>query len=272
MTMINKNFNLHLTDLCNYTCKYCFIKKEKKTLSLDECKKIIDNIAEYFRVNHVTDGKVNLAGGEPTTCRYLHDLIDYMVSKGIKTTLITNGSLLNDKFISQNRNKLYMIGLSVDSLNADTNMLLGRSRGKKVIDYETLKHLCLAVKANGIRLKINTVVSKLNLNEDIVPLLKDVCPDRVKFLQMLPSEVGAKEFAITKEEFTQYLKKYQDFDIVAESSDEISNSYMIVDSSGFLANNNLHIDKQYSALEQPIGEIVQNIKFSFVNESKRYQS
>ena len=271
--MLNKNFNLHLTDLCNYRCKYCFVKKEKKFLSLDECKHIVDNISNYFVTNNISDGKINIAGGEPTTCRYLQDIIDYIVEKDIKVTLITNGSMLTESFIEKNRNKLYMIGLSVDSIKTSTNVLIGRcTYGKgKVLDYNQLRKICLCIKANGILLKINAVVSKLNLNEDILQLLEDVCPNRLKFLQMLPFDDFSKCISVSNAEFAEYLKKYQKFNYVPEYSADIAGSYMIFDSSGFVSTNNLHIDRQFSALQSPIGEIIKHIEFNYEGENKRYQ-
>ena len=36
--------NLHFIDHCNYSCRYCFVKKESKMLSLENIKIIINNI------------------------------------------------------------------------------------------------------------------------------------------------------------------------------------------------------------------------------------
>ena len=36
--------NFHFIDYCNYSCKYCFAKKENKMLSLEKVKEIINNI------------------------------------------------------------------------------------------------------------------------------------------------------------------------------------------------------------------------------------
>lgn len=272
--MLHKNFNLHLTDLCNYRCKYCFVKKEKSFLSLDECKCVVDNISNYLLNNNIVDGKINLAGGEPTTCKYLQDVIDYIVFKGIKVTLISNGSMLTEQFIESNRHKLHMIGLSVDSIKDSTNVIIGRyGCGKrKALDYNKVKELCLLIKEKGILLKINTVVSKLNLNEDILQLLEDVRPNRLKFLQMIPFDEYSRSITVSDAEFSAYLKKYQGFEFVPEYSADIASSYLIVDSSGFVNTNNLHIDRQCSALELPIDEIVKHIKFDYEGENKRYQN
>ena len=65
-----KNFhvvNYHITNRCNYHCTYCFGKFDgQKDPTLDDAKKIVDNIALYFAQNNIADGRINFAGGEPT--------------------------------------------------------------------------------------------------------------------------------------------------------------------------------------------------------------
>ncbi|MDO5531996.1 viperin family antiviral radical SAM protein [Sutterella sp.] len=271
--MVNRIFNLHFTDFCNFSCRFCFAKNEKRALSLDEVRTVVDNIDGYFRENGVTDGKINIAGGEPTTCRYLQEIIDYIVGKGITATLITNGFILTEQFIAANRGKLQTIGLSIDSISPKTNAALGRSirRRSETLEYERLTRICRAIRENGIRLKINTVVSRLNIHEDILPLLREVRPDRIKFLQMLPVNAFAESLVVSDSEFEEYLQKYREFDYVAEYSSDIAGAYMIIDSGGFVSTNNLHLDKKYSALRMPIRDIVSNVDFNFEGEMKRYQ-
>ena len=66
--------NLHFTDACNFRCKFCHSHFEKTHLSLDNWKKIIDNI-----MNDVKVKRFNLAGGEPLAAPYIQQLIDYAV-------------------------------------------------------------------------------------------------------------------------------------------------------------------------------------------------
>lgn len=40
--MVNKIFNLHFTDSCNYHCRFCFVKKRMAVpLMLKETEKVI---------------------------------------------------------------------------------------------------------------------------------------------------------------------------------------------------------------------------------------
>lgn len=268
--MLNKIFNLHFTDHCNYCCKCCYAVNEKKCLSLEEIKLVVDNIERYFLINNINDGRINIAGGEPTTCTYLQQIIDYINEKNIKASLITNGSLLTEDFIRQNRNKLVMIGLSIDSLDYVSNIKLGRHCNYKIFEYDSVVKICKCIKENGIKLKINTVVSKLNENENMTRLYSDVKPDRIKFLQMLPSTDFAQYQKISDEDFDRYLLKYSNYKIVAEKNSNIEKAYMIIDSSGYLTTNNQHYDKRFYVLGEEINDIINKIDFDFESEGNRY--
>ena len=92
--------NYHITNSCNYHCTYCFGKVNgQKDPTLDDAKKIVDNIALHFAQSNIADGRINFAGGEPTLYEHLDELIDYTSSLGIQVSIVTNGSLLTPERI-----------------------------------------------------------------------------------------------------------------------------------------------------------------------------
>ena len=264
-----KIFNLHFTDCCNFQCKCCFVKKSARFLSLEKTKIVIDKISSYFKLKNINDGRINIAGGEPLTSSYIQEIIDYIISKNIRVSIITNGFLLTDDFIKNNKGKLEMIGISIDSIIPSTNLLLGRCQGNATFEYNRLVHLCKLIKENNIFCKINIVVSKINYHEDIKKLLDDVKPDRFKILQMLPTNEFAISQKITVEDYSKYLEKYDGYNYVAESFDKISNAYVIIDSEGKISTNNLH-DGSFDVLEGEIADFEHLIDFNQENESIRY--
>lgn len=263
-------FNLHFTDYCDFHCKCCFVEKNFRILSLENTKKVIDKIASYFATRGITDGRINIAGGEPMTCPYIQEIIDYIISKNIRVSIITNGYKLTEEFINHNKGKIEQIGISIDSINPETNLLLGRCAGEQTFPYDRLVKICKCIKDNGIVLKINIVVSKINLNEDIIPLLEDVKPNRFKILQMLPTTEFAKKYAISNEEFNNYLAKYKNYKFVPETFEKISNAYVIIDSEGRLSTNNLH-QETYDVLNGDIADFEDKIDFNQDNEDSRYE-
>lgn len=267
---MNKIFNLHFTDFCNYNCQFCYAKKEKKILSLEQIQTVVDNISDYFSHLNIADGRINIAGGEPTTCSYLQEIIDYITSKNIRASLITNGSLLTKEFVRVNKGKLSMIGISIDSIRRETNIALGRCSGKKPLDYNQLCAICKCIKENGIPLKINIVVSRINQNEDIKKLLDDVKPDRFKILQMLPTTPFSEQNIISDEEFNSYIQKYKVYSLVKENRTNIQKAYMIIDSMGYLSTENQHSDFRFSALKDKLTDVIDKIDFNAENERMRY--
>ena len=149
-----KNFhvvNYHITNRCNYHCTYCFGKfNGQKDPTLDDAKKIVDNIALYFAQNNITDERINFAGGEPTLYEHLDKLIDYTSSLGIRVSIVTNGSLLTPERIRSWQGKISCIGISIDSSDCDTNLTIGRCCRNKVISLSQWSKLAKAIHNCGI--------------------------------------------------------------------------------------------------------------------------
>ena len=175
--------NFHITDACNYTCRYCFADFKMKDLPFADAKKVIDAIETYFQENEIEDGRINIAGGEPLMYRRLDDIIDYIAEKNIKVSIITNGALLTEERIAAWSSKVAMIGISVDSITAEADMRIGRCDSCN--NHHELGHLIKmseAIHKAGIKLKINTVVSKANLDEDMLSVYEALKPDRLKLI------------------------------------------------------------------------------------------
>lgn len=226
-----KVLNLHFLDYCNFRCTHCFVKREGRSLSFDECKKIVDH--PFIKKNFT---RINLAGGEPLLSPFLQDLIDYIVNNGYYCSLITNGSLLTVPFIERNKNKLAMIGISVDSLNVETLHFIGRK------PLPNLEKICLAIKENNIKLKINICISKLNASEDFTKIIMLTKPDRLKLLQIVstPHSPSSYDQVISRREFFNICEKLAQFAPICEDNDYMQQAYWIVDSEGCFSKNNLH--------------------------------
>ena len=231
--MKNK-INIHFTDKCNYSCKYCFICKSSRELSIDEIKTIVDKIPVDYRIN--------LAGGEPLCSKNIQEIIDYIYAKGHEVSLITNGSLLTEEFIKHNEDKLSMIGISIDSLSKSKNIEIGRCCYNKAITNERVIELCQLLKKYNIRSKINICISKFNIDEDFYPFLVSANPDCIKFLRVLNyEEVNKMKYDITDEEWKQTIEKYSKLpNSKFEDNDYMENSYIIIDSAGNLTKDNQH--------------------------------
>lgn len=228
--------NLHILEQCNYKCKYCFSHfNSKSLLSIEEWKEIVDNIALNIPVK-----RFNIAGGEPLLYPRIDELIEYIKSKDIDVSIITNGILLNEYFIEKHSKNLETIGLSMDSLSEDILMNLNCKTVKnEMLTKEKLFDIAKKIKDFNIKLKINTVVTKENYKEVLYNDLAGLNVDRWKILKMKPfksNNFSNYDLDITEEEFKYFLENNNKLDnIVVEES--MVNSYIVIDSEGYLLDN-----------------------------------
>lgn len=232
---------------------------------------IVDNIAEYFK-NIKVRGRINLVGGEIFMCSYLQQIIDYIYSKDIDVSIVTNGYLLTKEFIERNKMKIYCIGISVDSLNPETNKLIGRCFNKQTLDKNKLINLCEIIKSNNIKLKINHCLSKFNCDEDISKFIEIIKPDRFKIFQMtiIDSINGkCKNIQLSNKEFESCCNKYKYMNPIIEHEEEMKSSYLMIDSDG-----NFFVDKSVApignAITDNFSQMMAHADIDCVSYNKRY--
>lgn len=269
--------NLHITDKCNFNCEYCYVKKEGEELSLDNAKKCVDKIRDYFRENRVlNDCRINIAGGEPFLYPHLKELVDYIYSKNIKVSIVTNGFSITEKNLSmfvsdRGVSKIDTIGISVDALKRDKNLEIGRSAGPNALDEKGYIEKCALVKKFGIKLKINICVSKHNMNTDFSQFLSVVQPFRLKLLKMSIQEMNSKayEYEVSDKDFADFAKKYIIFKPIIETKELIQNSYIIIDSRGCVSTENGH-KSNISLLENTFEECLNKCDIDYAKFQQRY--
>jgi radical S-adenosyl methionine domain-containing protein 2 len=240
--------NFHFTHKCNYNCKFChsnfFASKQKKILPFEKWKKITDMLKPYCK-------RINFAGGEPLLHKKLiGDLIEHNNQIGLISTIITNGSLLDDKWLFEYGKYIKAIGISCDSSIESINKELGRGKGNHVkLTLEKFNIINNFSKSgNYILPKLNTVVNKLNYKENMIDFVLKTGVTRWKIFQLLTIEGEnvkySKDLIINKEEFYEFyennklIKKYG-VELVAENVDELTDTYIMVDPEGrFFSNNN----------------------------------
>lgn len=142
---------------CNFRCKHCFasrfIKKEK-SLSLQD----LGNLTE--QANELGVYQFILQGGEPLFWPDLDKVVKALKPKEFYLGLVTNASLLNKEKVIHLRN----IGIDkiVISLDSFDRVAYEENRNRPGIFDHTLDML-FAAKEAGLRVVINTVVTKQNV-------------------------------------------------------------------------------------------------------------
>lgn len=227
--------NFHLLSDCNMRCKYCFVDKYKP-LDTEARLQIIRELGRYYKERGETNAKITFVGGEPLMSKDLQCLIKEAKRCGLKTMVVTNGSLLSDSFLEECQGVLDAIGISIDSLHASTNVMIGRCAKGFIPDEAYYMSRVERVRELGYYLKINTVVSRYNLNEDFNTFIERAKPDRWKLFQVLLNEdvnkKYSKEFLITPEDFTSFRMRHVYSRVVSESNDDMRASYLMIAPDG----------------------------------------
>ena len=229
----SESVNWHLWPNCNYTCRFCFATfQDKSHLTREEYLKIPPLLSD-FGIK-----KINYVGGEPMLCPHLGELLSVSKQSGLVTSIVTNGSLLTRHFLDQNRRNLDWIGISIDSSSENTEKILGRGNGQHVM--RAVQAASMA-KEYGIKLKINTVVTQLNYNDDMQSLISELGPDRWKVFQFLPIEGendgSALSMLITNDQFMEFVKRHDHLRPVYEDNNAMTGSYIMIDPMGRLFQN-----------------------------------
>lgn len=243
-------------------CQFCFATFQDVKKSILPTGHLPKEQAIHVLIEIAKSGfrKITFAGGEPTLCPWLPELIKVAKQAGMTTMIVTNGSRLNDSFLEQNREFLDWIAISIDSLNPKTNFSIGRAIGGKTpLTAEFYKSVVKRVKHYGYGLKINTVINRRNVDEDMNEFIQFARPKRWKILQALPiagqNDSSKGDFEISESDFKDFVERHENLseitDLVSESNEQMKGSYAMVDPAGRFFDN-IHGCHHYS---QPILEV-----------------
>ena len=231
--------NFHLLQACNMRCGHCFAASlQTRHLPLDEASEIVRLLSQAGFT------KINFAGGEPTLYPELDNLIREAKESGMTTSIITNGTKITDIWLDAMSGYLDWVALSIDSANPDTHNRSGRATGGRPLTTDRYLEMCRSIRRHGMRLKINTVVTLYNHEEDMTGFIREAAPERWKIMQVLAvmgqNDRNAGLFEVTGGQFDAYVERNRSVEgikVVPESNDLMTGSYVMVDPIGCFFDN-----------------------------------
>ncbi len=202
-------FIFELTTRCNLDCIYCYnVWKQQdsfqqKDLTLSEVKTIVSNIKEKTSIYSIA-----LAGGEPLLNKDFYRIADFLSSEKIKTTVTSNGLLLNEDNIQRLIEcGIKHIEISMPSVENGTYKKLCRSEKLK-----SVRTAILNIRKYNVKLTVTSVFTKYNYKEihDIIQLSAVFGADYFVFNRFVPGGMGLRynnELVLDKQQLIYALEE-----------------------------------------------------------------
>lgn len=198
-----KQASIHLTNVCNLACKYCWYyfntrakeKILKKHLSLEVFKRIADDCGK-LKVEAITFS----GEGEPSLNPSISEMINYAIGKKLKLTINTNGTFNKD--LREYFQKATCLNFNISEPNRKDYQKTQRSSynffNKILHNISSIAEL--KDKNNYPRLNIVYILNKHNFSKmgQAINLAKAIKADGIKF-KFAELNQDTKYLAITKE-------------------------------------------------------------------------
>lgn len=155
---------------CNLRCIHCYAhatgEEASDILSTAEAKAMIDSCAEFGCPVML------FSGGEPLMREDVFDLMRHAASRGMRTTLSTNGTLITPGMAEELKTcRMGYVGISLDGLE-DTHDKFRRTKGCWKKALQGLENC----KAAGLRTGLRITLTRHNFRE--VPAILDLIVER----------------------------------------------------------------------------------------------
>ncbi|MEM5835665.1 MAG: radical SAM protein [Candidatus Aenigmatarchaeota archaeon] len=192
--------NFDITQRCPLRCIMCNVWREKakvsKELTLDELRRLVDEIAEWG-IDHIS-----LAGGETLVrARDVVEFIKHASSKlNMRVDLITNGYYLDEKLCKELLEaKVSKISLSVDGAKRETHdFIRGKGSFDRVMRAARILTKIKKRMKSDVELEFTTVVTSYNFKElvDIFNLMRKLGFHYITYQAVVPDNTFTRRLDV----------------------------------------------------------------------------
>ncbi len=254
--------NWHVTEACNYRCRYCYSHWEREPNRLDVIRDevaslgLVDALWRFFRPDNASNPLRRQLQWSNLPAQPGRGRADALSAPGRPRRAPREGTRHarvddHERFPLASRQQeelgelarsLDMLGLSIDAVSDSRNRAIGRADRKgSTLSLEQLVQLVDALRTAhpGIALKVNTVVNAFNVHDDLRAVIDALRPDRWKLLRVLP--VLGDDLVVSDADFAAFVARHACLGtrVSVEDNRDMLTSYLMVDPQGrFFQNGN----------------------------------
>ena len=231
---IHNYLRISLTDACNFRCFYCMPNEEvevtphSKLMSKNE----IISLAKTFVKLGVN--KIRLTGGEPLIRKDVAEIIEALSLLKVALTMTTNGALIHKYIDVLKKANIQSINVSLDTLNADTFLLLTKRNL-----FDQVKSNIELLLQHNFSVKVNVVAMKgINDHEinSFVSWTKNH-PIHIRFIEFMPFTANQwhHEKVISYKEILSSISEEFDYIKLIDGKNDTTKKYKVVGHQGTFA-------------------------------------
>ena len=186
----------------------------------------------------------------------LEDWIVDAKSIGMTTSIVSNGTGMSKEWLTRMRSHLDWIGLSIDASEDEIHARMGRCTKSELRTGES-SHLrrCIEVWENarelGYGLKLNTVVTSVNVHDDMSGLVSWLRPHRWKIFRVLriqgENEGRVENLLISGDDFSIYVGRHRR-NLMSVSRSVLSLLFLCAAGCGEPADPLAEVDNRYTKI------------------------
>ncbi len=196
----------NITNRCNLSCEHCYSQSDPHCqtggeLTTTEAFGVIDDLAS------MGVPLIIFTGGEPLLREDLWDLADHAATRGIKTALSTNGTLISADVARKIRKSgIEYAGISLDGAGPDTHDRFRNSPGA----FQRATSAFASCREEGVRSGVRVTLTKENFHElgPLVDLALELGASRFCLYWLVPCGRGLNDYKrlqLGREEVTEAL-------------------------------------------------------------------
>ncbi|MFC1523614.1 thio(seleno)oxazole modification radical SAM maturase SbtM [Thermodesulfobacteriota bacterium] len=131
----------HLTQHCDLHCKHCYDRSDRSSLSLEQARRIVQDLYDFSRERHVR-GQISFSGGNPLLYPHFMDLYHSAADLGLNLAILGNPAQKKkiEEIISVKEPAFYQI--SLEGMEDHNNSIRGAGHFRSALDFlEILRDL-----------------------------------------------------------------------------------------------------------------------------------